>query len=260
MGVNSGCPDDYDRLLEMIEQPSSGRLPSSVPVFVYDDEPEEPEELRFNTFQEAAAWAKNNKGKAFKRSADGTHFAPIEETNEAYGIASAAPKPPTQDTASSQANDTSGSVWLPGTYPTTDDEQLLLEKDIEHQRLAFWPVLKRLAPEVFRQARIASIGYALDVASFQFDNNTRFELQELLTILEVRLVRSIRWHATKREALFEDIKRREKERYINSSPETRAHDRRLKSSLNAAPSEVLFWKKAIEIVQVEHSRRKEGTS
>jgi len=73
MGVNPGCPEDYDRLMDMVEK-GGRRKCYNTATDCAEDESEELIELRFSTFREAAEWAKRKKGRSFTRSADGNYF------------------------------------------------------------------------------------------------------------------------------------------------------------------------------------------
>lgn len=68
-GLNAGSEDDYDRLIDGLDESHQRRRPALSP----DDSL--PVNLRFVTFREALQWSKCNGG-AFTRSADGTHFVP----------------------------------------------------------------------------------------------------------------------------------------------------------------------------------------
>lgn len=244
-GLNPGCPDDYERLFEMLESPSKTRQRNWEPDFV---EVAEQEELIFKTFQEAAGWSKNNGGRPFTRSADGAHFVPKNAFENVQKELIGAHAYRNQSIPE-------GSDWLPGSYPRTKEEEALFAKDCEHERRTFKPMLRKLAPDVARQADRGS--YYLHSISNYFRKLTLAELKELQALLEERLKRCERWYSTQREDQLKWIAKREQSGYANESW-YKKRDQNYKNRYKK-PEELFFWEKALKFVREEHIRRLEET-
>lgn len=248
MGVNPGCPDDYDRLMDMVQKGGRGtcyNLVTDGP----EDESEELVELRFSTFREAAEWAKRNKGRSFTRSADGNYF---------VATGGAVDAPAKGDVPAFCRGDylPPGANWIPGTFPATAEEEELSSLDYAHKRRTFWPRLRRLAPSVARLEVMGNYSFSLSAASFRFRENTLCELDELRALLAEVNDRTIRWYTTQREYRLRIIAEREKSGYTKA-PWLKEQDEKFKR-YEKIPDEVLFWEKALSLVEDEQYWRTEN--
>jgi hypothetical protein len=241
-GLNPGCPDDYERFLEMLETPSSKRRHVCEPDYTEEDEQEE---LIFTTFQEAAEWSRNNRGKPFTRSADGAHFVPKESFHKAQNKLTGAHAYRNQPLPE-------GSGWVPGSYPTTNEEELFA-KDFEHQRQTFKPLLRKLAPNIARQADRGN--YYLHSSMDNLRKHTLSELKELQALLEERVKRCECWYSTQREDSLSWIAKREKAGY-DKEPWLKKRDQNYKNNFKK-PKELVFWETALKLVREEHIHRLE---
>jgi hypothetical protein len=246
MGLDPSSGDDYEILLEMITE---GRRPGCHSV--RDDIDDEVEKLCFKKFQDASDWSKRNNGKPFMRSADGTHFVPKESISvTSKNIISRQVQIIFKKKHYPEDNPVA-STWIPGTYPTTKNEEELSSIDTENRHRNFIPRLNKLSPDISKRASknfyLTALGNTMFLPFHQ--QQSRSELFQLISLLEEAFMRSQRRHAT-REDIFlknfeEKIKRDDMEPYWSKMPDFEyMHRRRI-------PKDVYFWEFCINIVMDE---------
>src|SRR5574337_1073603 len=242
MGVNPGCPDDYDRLMDGLQSGTWSRCRESAADYAeYEDL--EPAEHEFAIFDEAADWARRNAGSLLTRSADGTRFVVKE-------AAAAAPKKGGVPAFCRRDYLPPGTKWVPGTFPVAKEDDELFDLDFEHEQRTFWPRLKKLAPEVVRLAYRNHSWINLHAKSLRFRELAPHELDELEALLTEKLNRGIRWYETQREDKLKRIAERKKSGYAKNDAWLRKRDE-MAERRSRTPDEILFWEKALELVQEE---------
>ena len=189
MGANHGSSEDYDRMIALLPG-----VPSLNRYRVAEDYTEgESTAHRFETFQEAATWAKSGKGRVFTRSTDGKYFVPKEPVSGVAKTASAILRPKTEKRVQWPSHEPNISGWIPGSYPTTDEEQGFADKDFKEVCDFFYRTIERLAPSVWRSWHYKN-RHPFSITGLSGKllcrRKTNVELLELLAAFEWRLVRS----------------------------------------------------------------------
>lgn len=193
MGANPGSSEDYERMLDLL--PGVPNLKHNR--FAEDCHEVEPTALRFATFQEAAAWAKSGKGRAFTRSADGQYFVPKQPASRVGKTTSATLKTKSVRRVVWPNHEPNSSGWVPGSYATTEEEEKFAEKDTQEKFDFFYRTIERLAPQVWRRWNYKNryphslTGLRSYLISY---GRTNLELLELLSAFEWMVVRSNQWY------------------------------------------------------------------
>jgi len=98
--------------------------------------------------------------------------------------------------------------------------------------------------------------FSLNAAAFRFRENTLCELDELRALLAEVHERTIRWYTTQRECRLGRIAEREKSGYTKE-PWLKERDEKYKR-YEKIPDELLFWEKALSLVEDEQYWRTEN--
>lgn len=261
-GLSPGSEDDYDRLGEIMANGGGRQNPHSPNNF--DDGLSV--ELVFRTFQEACQWSKKHEGKPFTRTVDGRYFAPVGSARANPATSNLAQISRSEVSAFLQGVAAPGSNWLPGTFVPLfgleqDEERSDFDRLLENQY--FLPRLSALAPRIARETisgRYSTSGLSKMMSSSFHQAQSSRQLQELLELLEGKLLRVKRWYMTQAIANGEEMKD-----VVNRLQEVPSpfqamgklwdHRRRY----GKTPVDLLFWQGAVEVVREAFAYRTDST-
>lgn len=249
MGINPGCPDDYERLLDQL----AGKVPQRPTGRADDDEYQpsdrlrlEREQLRFENREEAVAWSQKHGNRAFVRSIHGPHFVPKDGVDAPRNLGGMVQRgvtvwPPKRYPRENPA----ASTWVPGSYPTTRAEEELSAIDRENVERTFLPRLRKLAPWLFRASRKLDLPLKRDlIVQWAGRPLTQSELFAVLTLAENRVAHYEQYFRSQEAARIRPVEQRHEPdhwmyRFIQPYNESNP------------PRELIFWRAAYDIVMDE---------